>query len=166
MLPFLTNLLYIRFLSHHTESFRFKLTDPHLRPKIAVHNVYWNRFQAKTDKHLYYLSGKLKSAGLVHSRFVDRWHITNIIKVAGNPAIPVTTTHDFLTIFSPEELIPVYGIFTVLCPELKQKLTPPPVPQLPPPVPDLPPSPEVPDGPLVAGSGVPVASMIITRMMP
>ena len=121
---------------------------------MAAHNVFWNRFQAKADKHLYYLSGKLKSAGLIHSRFVDRWHVTNIIKVVGDPAIPVTKTHDFLTIFSHEELSPVYGIFTVLCPELKLKLPSPPVPELPPPVTEQPPSPEVSLELLSTGTGV------------
>ena len=105
-------------MASHSESVSFKITDPHLRPKMAEHGVYWSRFQSKHDKFIYFLCGKFKAAGLIHARFVDRFHVSNILLSATDAPISITDASDFLAIFSPEDLYKMRAVFSEHCPNL------------------------------------------------
>ena len=93
---------------------------------MSKHGIYWNRFQAKPDKHLYFLCGKLKAAGIIHARFIDRWHVTNLVRSSSEPPIPVTKPSDLLQLFCKENEIQLHAVLKQHCPEMSlPELTPP-----------------------------------------
>ena len=94
---------------------------------MADHTIYWNRFQTKSDKQFDYLASKLKRAGLIHSSFIDRHHLTNILNNSNEKPFPLTQSSDLLTLFTPEELLSVQDVVIRYFPELE---IPPPVPSV------------------------------------
>ena len=80
--------------------------------------IYWNRFQTREDKNLNFLCGQLKRAGLIHSKFVDRFHLTNILSSSGSNPIPITGIDDLVDVFQPAILTKVNSIIRQHFPEL------------------------------------------------
>ena len=74
-----------RFTSTHTRSVMYQLTSPSLRPKMKEEKIYLNRFQTKYDRRIFKLCQSLRERQLVKAVFVNKNHLTSIIREEDAP---------------------------------------------------------------------------------
>ena len=94
--------ILIRFLSSHTSSVMFALTNPHLKSKMKKARIYWNRFQISSDRQIFRICSILRKKGLIYDLFIDKNHLTNIIKNEGDYPTAIPDIELFSTIFHSE----------------------------------------------------------------
>ena len=46
--------------------------------------IYWNRFQISSDRQIFRISSILRRKGLIYDLFIDKNHLTNIIRHEGD----------------------------------------------------------------------------------
>ena len=63
--------------------------DPSLRKRMKEGKVFWNRHQTHYDHTIFKICQALYKKGEVKTVFVDKHHITTIIKSQGDPAVAV-----------------------------------------------------------------------------
>ena len=77
----------------------YALTNPALKSQMKRTSVYWNRFQISSDRQIFRICSILKKKGMVSELFVDKNHLTNIVKTEGDYPTAITDIELFATVF-------------------------------------------------------------------
>ena len=88
----------------------FDLMSPVIRGQMFQKRVFWNRYQTKDDCTISFICGQLRKAGLIHSSFIDKWHITNVLTFKTSHPVPITNLADFVDIFTADVYTQVNAI--------------------------------------------------------
>ena len=65
--------------------------------------IFWNRFQISSDRQIFRICSILKKEGHIFHLFVDKNHVTNIVKDNGDHPIAVNELESFSNIFSGDQ---------------------------------------------------------------
>ena len=77
----------------------YALTNPALKSKMKRAGIFWNRFQISSDRQIFRISSILRKKGHVFDIFIDKNHLTNVIKREGDYPVAITDIEMFATIF-------------------------------------------------------------------
>ena len=83
----------------------YSLTNPALKSQMKRAGIFWNRFQISSDRQIFRISSILRRKGLIYDLFVDKNHLTNIIRHEGDYPVAVFDIELFATIFHGEPAV-------------------------------------------------------------
>ena len=84
--------------------------SPVKRQQMRDWKCFWNRYQTKHDLTIGFICNQLRKAHLIHSYFIDKWHVTNVLTTQNSFPVPITNFEDFVDIFTPDVYTKVNAI--------------------------------------------------------
>jgi len=96
--------ILIKFLSTHSSSIMYKISDPKNISKMKSRKIFFNRFQTSEDRKIFTICAKLKENSVIQGCFVDRNHISTIINY-DNTVKAIYDIETFANIFNNSHFV-------------------------------------------------------------
>ena len=90
-------IIFIRFVSSHSRSVLYKLTDPALLLRKQQSGVYWNRYQTENDRQIFKTCTSLKRKECIYNAIIDKNHVTNVIMKKGSRPLAIWDSRRYFT---------------------------------------------------------------------